>query len=194
MWVIEMRETFEQARPARARHRKRWEIVAREEIHFQNFVVGVWSAARNFAEEDHLEGVMGGQRLASRPIAIKYADHLPCHGFKTRFFVYLSLGCIRWHVTDVGPTAGQAPRTVRFFAHQQDLAVAKAGPRARRPSALRSPVESRTTVRWSSRSGLCERRKSRPLRCATADSVPCRTDSRHKSARFAPEPEACAPT
>src|SRR5215831_18600306 len=103
MWVIEMRETFEQARPARARHRKRWEIVAREEIHFQNFVVGVWSAARNFAEEDHLEGVMGGQRLASRPIAIKYADHLPCHGLKTRFFVYLSLGGIRWHVTDVGP-------------------------------------------------------------------------------------------
>src|SRR5262252_8408213 len=69
MWVIEMRETFEQARPARARNRKRWEIVAREEIHFQNFVVGVWSAARNFAEEDHFEGVMGGQRLAPSPIA-----------------------------------------------------------------------------------------------------------------------------
>src|SRR5262249_16667781 len=57
-WVIQMGETFEQARPARARDRKRWEIVAREEIHFQNFVVGVWSAPRNFAEEDHLEGVM----------------------------------------------------------------------------------------------------------------------------------------
>src|SRR5215467_11768394 len=64
MWVVEMRETFEQARPARARHRKQWEIVAREEIHFQNFVVGVWSAACNFAEEGHLEGVMGCQRLA----------------------------------------------------------------------------------------------------------------------------------
>src|SRR5512132_3984510 len=82
MWIIQMRETFEQPRPVRARHRERWEIVAREEIHFQNFVIGVWSAARNFAEEDHLEGVMGGQRLASRPIAIKYADHLPCHAFK----------------------------------------------------------------------------------------------------------------
>src|SRR5215813_3319975 len=74
MWVIEMRETFEQARLARARHRKRWEIVAREEIHFQNFVVGVWSAARNFAEEDHLEGVMGGQRLASRATDSKPAS------------------------------------------------------------------------------------------------------------------------
>src|SRR5437870_1089040 len=43
-------------------------------------------APRNLAEEDHLEGMMGGQRLASRPIAIKYADHLPCHAFKARFF------------------------------------------------------------------------------------------------------------
>jgi hypothetical protein len=107
MWVIQMRETFEQPRPVRSRHRERWEIVAREEMHLQTFVVGVWSAARNLAEE----------------------DHLPCHAFKARLFVHLALGCIRWHVTDVGPTAGQAPRTVRFFAHQQDLAVAKAGPR-----------------------------------------------------------------
>ena len=68
MRIIQMRETFEQPRPVGARPRERWEIVAREEIHFQNFVVGVWAAARNFAEEDHLEGVMSGQRLAS-PVA-----------------------------------------------------------------------------------------------------------------------------
>src|SRR5207244_13211430 len=111
-----------------AGHRGWWESVALEDIRVQN-VVGVgWSPARNLAEEDHLEGVMGVQRLASRAIAIKYADFLPCHAFKARFFVHLALGCIRWHVTDVGPTAGQAPRTIRFFAHQQDLAVAKAGP------------------------------------------------------------------
>src|SRR5262245_15854516 len=128
MWIIQMGETFEQPRSVRARHRERWEIVTREEIYLQNFMVGVWSAARNFAEEDHLEGVIGGQGLASRPIAIKYANHFPCLAFKARLFEHLALGGIRWHVTDVVPTAWQAPPTVRFFAHQQDSAVAKAGP------------------------------------------------------------------
>ena len=93
MRIIQMRETFEQPRPVGARPRERWEIVAREEIHFQNFVVGVWAAARNFAEEDHLEGVMSGQRLASPVASVIRSPTWICVG-KMRMVPGGSGGCM----------------------------------------------------------------------------------------------------